>query len=285
MKQLIKKIFLLMCLIFILFGTTGCFRIINDGEVGVKKTLGNYKDEELRTGFKVFIPVISLIYKVNTKLITIEEKISVPSKEGLMVDLDVSVIYSVREDMASEIKQTVTGDIKDTLLVPYMRNGVRDIVSGYEAKAVYSEVGRGEIAQKLKAMLMDKIGDRLIIKDTLLRDVVLPAKVRNAIEEKIDAEQKAQKKEFELLSAKKDAEIDVARARGVAESNKIISDSITPEYLKWKFIEALSIAGADVIYVPTEANLPVMEAMRFGNLDSSDSGWEGDYGTEVNSTS
>ena len=236
--------------------------IIDDGEVGVKKTLGHYDNEEIGTGVKLYIPIITQIYKVNTKLLTIEETVSVPSKEGLMVDLDISVIYQIRADKASEIMQTVSGYVEDTLLIPYMRNGIRDIVSGYEAKSVYSEDGRNEIASKLKLYLLDKLRDRMIISDALLRDVKLPIRVRESIEDKIDAEQKAQKKDFELISAQKDAEIEVARARGIAQSNDIIAGSITDEYLKWKFIESLSVAGADVIYVPTEANLPIMEATR-----------------------
>ncbi len=258
----IKKTVLILVIIAILFLANGCVKVISDGEVGVKKTFGNYNDEELGTGLKFYIPIVSSIYKVNTKLITIAEKVSVPSKEGLIVQLDVSVIYSVKPEMASEIKQTVTGEVKDTLLVPYVRNGLRDIVSGYEAKAVYSEVGRGEIATKLKLMLLDKIGDKLIIKDALLRDVVLPERVRNAIEEKIDAEQKAQKKEFELISAEKDAEIEVARARGAAEANKIISGSITEEYIRYLWVQGLHDGTSEVIYVPTEANLPILEATR-----------------------
>lgn len=248
--------------IFAIMLLSRSFVVISDGEVGVTRTLGNYDNDELKTGLNFFVPFITDVTTVNTKLMTIEEKISVPSQEGLIVELDVSVIYKIKSDMASEIIQTVTGNIKDTLLVPYIRNGVRDIVSGYEAKAVYSESGRGAIATKLEALLKDRLGTSLDIQDALLRDVRLPEKVRNAIEEKIDAEQKAQKKEFELLSAQKDAEIDIARAKGIAESNKIIANSITEQYLRWKFIEALSTTQASVIYVPTEANLPITEASR-----------------------
>ena len=242
--------------------------VISDGEVGVKKTLGNFDDIELRSGIKVYVPILTKIYKINTKETIINEKISVPSKEGLMVELDASVIYSVREDMASEIKQTVTGDIKDTLLIPYLRNGLRDIASGYEAKAMYSVEGRKEISNKLQMLLESKLSDRLNINDALLRDTVLPVKIKEAIENKLDAELQAQAKEFELAAAKKDAEIDVARAQGIADSNTIISGSITPEYLKWKFIEALAKSGASVIYVPTEANLPILEATRSNTFAS-----------------
>lgn len=68
-------------------------------------------------------------------------------------------------------------------------------------------------------------------------------------------EAKALKESAEL---KKEAEI--IRAYGIAEANKIISNSITPEYIKYKFIEGLNDGNTEVIYVPTEANLPILEA-------------------------
>lgn len=237
--------------------------IVADGQVGVKKTLGDYKDEELDTGLKFHWPIISSIEKVNVKKLNIKEKVSVPSKEGLLVNLDVSLIYRIKPNKASEIKQTVSGTIEDTLVKAYMRNGIRDIASGYEAKAMYSEIGRREIADKLQLYLEENLKEGVIVVDVLLRDVKLPDKVIDSIERKINAEQKAQAKEFELQAAIKDAEIEIARANGTAEANRIIGDSISKEYIQYKFIEGLNDGNTEVIYVPTEGNIPVMEASRF----------------------
>ena len=68
-------------------------------------------------------------------------------------------------------------------------------------------------------------------------------------------EAKALKESAEL---KKEAEI--IRAEGIAEANKIIGSSITAEYIRYKFIEGLNDGNTEVIYVPTEANLPILEA-------------------------
>ena len=70
-------------------------------------------------------------------------------------------------------------------------------------------------------------------------------------------EAQAEKESAEL---KKQAEI--IRAEGVAEANRIIAGSITPEYLKYKFIEGLNDGNTETIYVPTEANLPILEVSR-----------------------
>jgi hypothetical protein len=64
------------------------------------------------------------------------------------------------------------------------------------------------------------------------------------------------------VKAKKDAEIEVARAEGVAQSNLIIANSISENYLRYLWIQGLSRNDSQVIYVPTEANLPILEASR-----------------------
>lgn len=146
-----------------------------------------------------------------------------------------------------------------------MRNGIREIISGYTSEAVYTEERRGDIADKLKIYLEKKVGNDIIIHDVLLREVTLPDAVRIAIDQKIFAKQTKERKESELEIAKKDAQIEIAKAKGIAESNKIIANSITDGYLKWKFIDSLDNSNADIIYVPTEANLPIMETNRFAN--------------------
>lgn len=234
--------------------------IVPDGFVGVKQTLGNYNDLELGTGVHLVVPFLSTVYQVDTRKITISEAVDVPSKEGLIINLEMSVIYRVKSDRASEIKQTVSGSIEDTLLVPYIRTGIRDLASGYAASAFYSQDTRKQIADTLKVNLETDLNENLIVEDVLLRKVTLPARVTQAIEDKLDAEQKSQKKEFELVSAQKDAEIEVERAKGIAEANEIIAESITDGYLHYRFIEGLNDGNTEVIYVPTETNLPILEA-------------------------
>ena len=96
-----------------------------------------------------------------------------------------------------------------------------------------------------------------------MRDVRLPPSFAASIEAKLRAEQESLQKEFELTKAKKDAEIEVARAEGAAKSNLIIANSITENYLRYKWVESLKSSNMQVVYVPTEANLPVLEAGRW----------------------
>ncbi len=61
-------------------------------------------------------------------------------------------------------------------------------------------------------------------------------------------------------SSKLKAEAEIIRAEGIAEANRIIANSLTEEYIKYKFVEGLNDGNTEVIYVPTEANLPILEA-------------------------
>jgi len=65
-----------------------------------------------------------------------------------------------------------------------------------------------------------------------------------------------------LNSASLDAQSEVERAKGVAEANEIIGESLknNSAYLVWRWIEGLHDSYTDVIYVPTEANIPILEA-------------------------
>ncbi len=72
----------------------------------------------------------------------------------------------------------------------------------------------------------------------------------------------------EKESASLKAEAEIIRARGIAEANEIISGSITTEYIKYKFVEGLNDGNTEVIYVATEAGLPILEANRFAMIEA-----------------
>ena len=68
----------------------------------------------------------------------------------------------------------------------------------------------------------------------------------------------------ELESASLKAAAEVERAKGVAEANAIIGDSLKDNdaYLRYLWINGLHDGSSEVIYIPTEANLPILEATR-----------------------
>jgi len=63
-----------------------------------------------------------------------------------------------------------------------------------------------------------------------------------------------------LTKAQYKAKSDSIRAVGTSNANKIIAESLTPEYIRWLFVDQLDQTSNQIIYVPTEANVPIMEA-------------------------
>jgi len=243
-----------------LSGAAAC-TVIEDGEVGVTKSFGSIADEPVPQGVALVFPVVREVEVWNVKLREIKEQAQVPSSEGLIVGLDTSLLFQVRSTAAPKLRKTVGPDFMKVLIVPYFRNAVRDVVSGYQVKNIYSAQGRKEIASNVKDSLAESLGPRgLDITEVLLRDVQLPPKFKESIESKLRAEQRAEQKQFELEQAKRDAEIEIARAEGAAKAQEIVRATLSESYLQYLWIKTLN-ENPNVIYVATEANLPLFKPM------------------------
>ena len=237
---------------------SGCI-VIEDGEVGVQKSFGTISDEPVGPGVVIQFPVVRTVTPWNIKLQEVKESASMPSSEGLIIGLDTSLLFRVKAEMAPQIRKTIGRNYMSVLVVPYMRNAVRDVVSGYQVKDIYTAKGRKEIAEKILIFLRKTLEPEGIeIVDVLLRDVKLPQRFRESIELKLTAEQRVQQKQFELEQARKDAEIEVARAEGAAKAQKIVRSTLSGSYLQYLWIKTLN-QNPNVIYVATEANLPIFK--------------------------
>jgi len=253
-----KNWMLAIAALLVTFVATGCV-VIEDGEVGVSKSFGRIKDEPVGRGVVIQVPVIRTVETWNIKLQELKETAQVPSSEGLIVGLDTSLLFQVLPESAPTIRQTVGWNYVDLLIIPYFRSALRDVVSGYPVKQVYADEGRKEIASKVKSFLEETLGSRgILVVDVLMRDVKLPQRFKESIEAKLTAEQRVQQKQFELEQAVKDAEIEVARARGAAESQEIVRSTLSDSYLQYLWIKTLN-ENPNVIYVATEANLPLFK--------------------------
>ncbi len=233
--------------------------VIEDGEVGVSKSFGSISDDPVGQGIAFQVPVVRTVAAWNVKLQELKETAQVPSSEGLIVGLDTSLLFQIEPEAAPQIRKTVGRNYEQILVVPYLRNAVRDVVSGYPVKNIYTEQGRKEIAAKIKGFLTTNLEPRGVrVVDVLLRDVKLPQRFRESIEAKLTAEQRVQQKQFELEQAKKEAEIEVARAEGAARAQEIVRSTLSDSYLQYLWIKTLN-ENPNVIYVATEANLPLFK--------------------------
>jgi prohibitin 1 len=213
-------------------------RIIEPGEVGVMDLFGKVRDNELNSGVNLVNPLMR-VHSFSIKTREMQEDMNVPSKEGLDVDLDVSILYRMQPDKASEIFKTIGTDFENIVIRPSFRSAARNISVRFEAKDLYT-AGRDLITQAMIEDLQNSLSERgVIIEKVLLRSIKLPTTVTNAIEEKLKADQEAQKMEFVLQREKLEAERKTLEAGGIKSANEIIAKSLTDNYIRWYRIEML----------------------------------------------
>lgn len=213
------------------------FTVIPAGSVGVVDFLGNVSDNTLKSGVNIVNPLANVV-KFSIKTQEIKETMTVPSKEGLSIQLEMSLLYSLDPENASKIYKTVGENYAEIILVPQFRSVVRGITAKYEAKALYT-ASREQIAVEMKDELENLVGPRgITIESAPLRQIVLPEGLTASIEEKLKAEQESQRMEFVLKKEEQEAERKRIEAKGISDFQDIVSRGISQQLLEWKGIEA-----------------------------------------------
>jgi len=214
-----------------------CFTVIPAGHTGVIDFLGYVSDNTLKPGVSIVNPMAN-VEKMSIKTQEIKEMMNVPSEEGLGVDLEISLLFKLNPDKANEIYKTVGPNYVDIILVPQFRSVVRGVTARYEAKALYTasrEKLAGEIVNELETL----VGPRgITIEQAPLRQIILPSRLTQSIEEKLQAEQESQRMAFILRKEEQEADRKRIEAKGIADFQEIVSKGISEQLLKWKGIEA-----------------------------------------------
>ena len=221
-----------------------CFTIIPAGHTGVIDFLGYVSDNTLKPGVNMVNPMAN-VEKMSIKTQELKELMSVPSKEGLSVDLEISLLFKLDAEKANDIYKTVGPNYAEIILVPQFRSVVRGVTARYEAKALYT-ASREKLASEILNELENLVGPRgITVEQAPLRQIQLPERLTKSIEEKLQAEQESQRMQFILTREQQEADRKRIEAKGIADFQEIVSKGISEQLLKWKGIEATEkLAGS-----------------------------------------
>ncbi len=213
------------------------FTVIPAGHIGVVDFLGSVSDNTLKSGVNIVNPFANVV-KFSVKTQELKEMMSVPSKEGLTVQLELSLLYSLDPDNASKIYKTVGENYSEIILIPQFRSVVRGVTARYEARALYT-ASREQLAKEIKDELEGLVKPRgLRVEAAPMRQIILPAGLTASIEEKLKAEQESQRMQFILKKEEQEAERKRIEAKGISDFQAIVSKGISSQLLQWKGIEA-----------------------------------------------
>jgi len=232
------------------------------GHVGVVTLFGRVTGQVLPEGTHLIYP-FKTVNRMAIRTVELKEAASVPSEEGLIITLDTSLLFRLDPQKAAEIYRTVGPGYVDVVVEPTLRSAIRTATAAHNANALYTGA-REEVAKQVQKELEDKLGPRgIVIESVLLRDIQLPAMLKQSIESKQQAEQDALRMTFILQKEKQEAERKRIEAQGIADFQRIVAQGISPALLEWKGIEATeklaTSSNAKVVLIGSPRNgLPII---------------------------
>jgi prohibitin 1 len=211
--------------------------LIPSGSVGVLTIFGRVTGQVIGEGVHLVNPLASThVMSVRTQ--EVKETAAVPSKEGLILRMDTSLLFHLDAARAAQVFQKVGLNYVGVIIEPNLRSAIRDATAENSATALYTG-GRELVAQRILEVLHSTLGDRgVVVENVLLRDIQLPDTLRAAIEAKQRAEQDSLQMQYVLAKEKQEAERKRVEAQGIADFQKIVTLGISDQLLQWKGIEA-----------------------------------------------
>jgi regulator of protease activity HflC (stomatin/prohibitin superfamily) len=254
---------------------TSSIRQVDAGYVGVKSLFGKVQNETLSSGLSMMNPLADVTsIDIKTQNYTMsgvhdegnksgDDAIKVLTADGLEVTIDLSVLYRVNPTEAPKMLREIGINFEDKIVRPIARTRIRDNSVYYDAVALYS-TKRDEFQARIFKTIENDFKQRgLILENLLVRNITLPASVKSTIEQKINAEQEAQKMQFVLQKEKQEAERKRVEAQGISDYQRIISMSLSDRQLQYEQIKAMkelaASGNAKIIVMPSKGTPVILD--------------------------
>ncbi len=238
------------------------FKAVDVGHVGVASLFGNVREKPYPAGLHFPVNPMLKWVQFDARQKTHKETAAVPSQDQLLTDVDVSVQYRIDATKAPAIlADTGTADqAVEVHLVPALRSLIREQGKTIKnAQDFFNEETQQRLQDSLFAGMEAFLAPKgIIVSDVLIRDIQLPAQLRQRIEEKKAEEQELARTEFEqqrkVVQAKAEREaadeqakmrerLAEAQAYEITKINEAVSEN--PAYIKLQALEALKAISKD----------------------------------------
>jgi prohibitin 1 len=213
-------------------------KIVPPGYVGILILFGKIEGS-ITEGLHLVNPLVSMEL-MNVRTQEVFEHAEAPSREGLNISLEVSCLYHLKPEEAVRVYRLIGPSYQEIVVKPQFRSAIRGVTVRHDAKDLYTS-SREMIANEILETLVTDLNKRgLEVENILLRRIQLPASVVEAINSKLAAEQEAQRMRFVLVKEEQEAQRKQIEAQGIQNFQRIVSQGISDQLLRWKGIEATS---------------------------------------------
>lgn len=183
--------------------------------------------------------MISKVIKESTKTNNIKLVLSLPSKEGLSVKSEISILYRLERDKIPMVLEKLGRDY-ESVITSVFRSASSDVCAQFYAKDMHSGMRakiEEEIMIKMKILLL-KQAEGIDLIAVLMKSIQLPRGLANSIERKLQAEQDAMRMEFVIQEARLEADRKIIESTGERDAQKILSEGLTNAIIRIRSIEA-----------------------------------------------
>jgi regulator of protease activity HflC (stomatin/prohibitin superfamily) len=211
--------------------------VVRPGEVGIRQKIGKLSDNIHTQGAVFYNPLTSKVIKTSIQTNDLVLSLNLPSKEGLSVNSEISILYRLEKVKVPNIIRTY-GLSYEGIISNVFRSASADVCARFFAKDMHSGM-RSNIEDEIKAQMSSILNQQgIIIESVLMKSIQLPDGLATSIERKLQAEQDAMRMEFVLQQEKLEADRVIIQAKGTRDAQKILSEGLTQEIIKLRSIEA-----------------------------------------------
>ncbi|WP_373064134.1 prohibitin family protein [Gemmatimonas sp.] len=216
----------------------GACATIRQDEIGVKTRFGRVTSGPLNPGAQLVFPGVNSVLRIPSRVVNREVRLEMPTREGLNVAAEVSILYRAKPEAVRRILETSGLRYEEDVIIPVFRSAAADVSSRYMAKDLHSGTRAG-IEAAIRTQMMEVLGPRgFEVENVLLKSIRLPADLARSIEEKLEAEQRSEQMRFVLDREKQEAQRRIIEAGGIRDAWAIIAQGLTPSIISYQSIEA-----------------------------------------------
>jgi regulator of protease activity HflC (stomatin/prohibitin superfamily) len=214
------------------------FVIINPGQAGVLSILGKAQDGALLEGLHLKPPFVSSvdIYDVTVQKFEVPAQSSTKDLQQLSASFAINFRLDETQVVQIRRKQGSLQNIVAKIIAPQTQESFKIAAARRTVEEAITK--RDELKQDFDIALgsrLEKYG--IIVLDTSVVDLEFSTEFSKAVEEKQIAEQRAQRAVYIAREAEQEAEAQVNRAKGQAEAQRLIRETLTPELLQKQAID------------------------------------------------
>ncbi|MBF0450828.1 MAG: prohibitin family protein [Candidatus Magnetomorum sp.] len=258
---------LLLILVFIIFIVAlfinNILYVIYSGYAGVKWTFytGTKVDYVYPEGFHLVLP-FDKMYIYDVRIQEISKELDVLSKTGLQVHLYFSIRFRPKYEFLGLLHKNIGPDYPDKVILPEIESVLRETIGTLGSDEIYTS-GQKVIADAIEKAIEQLHQRYILVDDVLIRKIILPDIVANAIKYKIEQKHFVEAHEFIVEKEIKEAQRKYIEAQGIRNKYQVILQALKDDkILHWEGIQATKdiskSENAKVIIIGDKEGLPII---------------------------